>query len=244
MSPEVGRKDMEFQRLDVKNKNFYMQFKTPKLNLLPSTCHIDPNCITGLMQADGSFFIKLKTNDKNTNVYFSPLCTLTMDLNSIQVLYHVNTFFKNIGTIYKNKKKNSAELVISSNLNFENYIYPHFKMYPLYGYKANTLIGIKHILSTKNSNWHDTLEKINLCLVLNFPSKQHQKTKTYKNKKIMYEKKFNTKFINNYELLIARNKFETPPRFILTWQFIVGLIDGDGCFNIDFKADGVVKNTF
>lgn len=92
--------------------------------------HINPWYISGLTQADGSFFcvVTKKTNAK-FGLVFRPTYTLTRDLNSINILTLVQNYF-GCGNIKVNTLTHSAELVITKKSDLIEIIIPHFLAYP------------------------------------------------------------------------------------------------------------------
>ena len=82
-----------------------------------------PNYITGLVQADGSFFI---AHEKRASSKFGPKFSLTLHINSIDALYQVQRYFNDSGQIFFHEKKHAAELVISSPDQLVSHVIPHF----------------------------------------------------------------------------------------------------------------------
>ena len=97
---------------------------------------MNPYYISGLVQADGSFFVAHeKRASSKFGLRFRPKFSLTLHLNSIQALHGVKKYFHNVGKIYLNQKKQAAEFVISSPDEILAEIIPHFTKYPLYAGK-------------------------------------------------------------------------------------------------------------
>lgn len=85
---------------------------------------VHPDYISGLVQADGSFYISLKKTVSSRKIIPYAIFTLTQDLDSIGVLQLIQRKFA-CGHIYKNINKHSAELVVSTISELQSVIIPH-----------------------------------------------------------------------------------------------------------------------
>lgn len=116
---------------------------------------MNPNYITGLVQADGSFFI---AHEKRISSKFGlrlrPKFSLTLHLNSIQTLNQVQQYFHNSGKIYLHEKKQAAELVISSSDQLLNHVIPHFLKYPLYSNKKQAFVRFVFLVKSLKNRDH------------------------------------------------------------------------------------------
>jgi hypothetical protein len=71
---------------------------------------IDPNYISGLMQADGSFFIILAKTDKSLlKLAINPVISITLEKSSINTLHTIRSYFSGCGYVVKNEQKNAVE---------------------------------------------------------------------------------------------------------------------------------------
>lgn len=139
-----------------------------------------PNYISGLVQADGSFFVCFEQRAKSKHgLRFRPKFSLTLHISSLETLSMVQHFFNGSGKIYMNKKKEAAELVIDNLDQLLAHVIPHFHNYPLYSTKLYALKGFETVVQGLKAREHYTLEGlvklVNLSIGLNsnahlFPS--------------------------------------------------------------------------
>ena len=177
---------------------------------------MNPNYISGLIQADGSFFVaREKRSSKSSSIRLRPKLSLTLHLNSIQALHDVNKYFNDAGNIYTSHKKQAAELVISSPQAIMSNVIPHFNNYPLYVGKQAAFLNWSKIVTGLRSNEHKDETKFKELLKLSLALNKDLAKQTY-------------------------SSFERP----IPDHFIIGLVDGDGCFNINFLADGELSFGF
>jgi LAGLIDADG endonuclease len=194
------------QRLNVKNCNQLIEKHKKNMN---------PNYISGLIQADGSFFVaREKRSSKSSSIRLRPKLSLTLHLNSIQALQGVNEYFNNVGKIYTSHKKQAAELVISSPAALVTHIIPHFNKYPLYVGKQSAFMNWSRIVIGLQAGEHYDETKNKDLLSLSLSLNKDLDKRTY------------------------------PSSGTVTDQFIIGLVDGDGCFNINFLAEGELSFGF
>jgi len=78
-----------------------------------SNSFIHPQYISGLAQADSTFYVSLKKNPGLNKISTVLTFSITLDLDSIDTLYKIKNYF-NCGKIYINKNKNAGEFVVST----------------------------------------------------------------------------------------------------------------------------------
>lgn len=207
--------------------SYFQPYHTESRN--PCIDQIDPNYISGLSHSDGSFFVSIAKNSKSKfGLRVRPKFCITQDLDSISVLESIKNYF-NCGHIYINKNTYSAEYVVSSIPDLQNVIIPHFNKYPVHASKQSAFLIMTSVVDILVNKAHYDVDVFAKMIKLIF-SMNHVTNRT-----IDQEKKL-------FELLGVEYYSESPlkPNIIdypLNDQFIVGLIDGDGTFNISFKAN-------
>lgn len=190
---------------------------------------INPWYISGLVQADGSFFCVLsKKANALYGLQFRPKFVITIDLDSVSVLINIKNYFK-CGTILTNR--NVAEFIVDNKKDIKNIIIPHFLQYPVVLDKLHSFNLFKNIVTILLDNTHRTKQKRRLVLQIAL-SINSVSQRTNKNISLLYK------------LIGLKNSIPTIPNVnntILTEinnRFIVGFIDGDGSFSISFNKDG------
>lgn len=91
---------------------------------------LDPLWVTGFIAGEGSFYVYFH---KSTNK-FRPVFSLGLNERDRFLLISINTFFKQLGSVYGSSSNNSTELKIFKFDNLSVFI-NHFSDYPLEGFK-------------------------------------------------------------------------------------------------------------
>jgi LAGLIDADG endonuclease len=200
-----------------------------------SSCSIDPNYISGLTQADGSFSCSVSEKISSSSFLSNlKLCfTITQDLNSIFVLRKVMCYFQ-CGSVYIKTKTHSAEYQVSSKKFLLEIIFPHFERYSLYLAKQRSFLILKWIANKISSPKY--LEYASEILALSFLMNGLTQKKMEKEKRIFKALKIVKTKIRLFSPKIVNHQ--------LTDQFIIGLIDGDGCFAVIFESTGKIRFNF
>lgn len=187
---------------------------------------LKPEYISGLTQADGSFFISVSVSSKHKNgLRIRPKLTITQDLGSVHVLEAIKEYF-NCGQIYVSSSKHSAEYVVDSIKDLTTIIIPHYQMYPLHLDKQRAFYILANVIKTlENKEHYDKLVLADMLKVIFAMNESSSRSLAKKNK--------------YFEILEVVNDNITPelPEILdipLTEPFLIGLIDGDGCFNVSF----------
>lgn len=198
--------------------------------------NVDSNYVSGLTQADGSFGFSLIWTKK---IKIKPFFSLTLHIHSKKALESVENYFNLTNQIYFNINKSCVELRVHNIEQFKNNIIPHYQKYPLFGRKNYVFLEFEKILTelnnTCNKNYIENIPLIEKIIGLNYTHSLHNKN--YLKKVMKWERLLNIKLNKTTCNLIDTN-------FILKDQFIIGLIDGDGCFNINFLKNAKLKFEF
>jgi hypothetical protein len=218
-------------------KNMIKEFKNCIQCNGTSSCLIDPDYVSGLTQADGSFFC-LVLNKKRFSSSFRPIFSITQDLGSICVLQKIMCYFQ-CGSITVNEKKRSAEYIVRSIEQLQLKVFPQFLKYPVHFAKQRSLLILIMIVDNLSNNRKEI--DINKKLFVEIA-----KSSFYMNGRNI-EKELKEKNLLIYHSLQNIEADPWDPRIIkypLTESFIVGLIDGDGCFAVVFESTGKIRFNF
>ncbi len=99
---------------------------------------LDPNWVTGLVDAEGSFIIFIKLNSNNSKNLVRQIqlsFEISVHIKDIDLLYKLKSFFGEVGSISILSTRKDARLKITGLNDIFNFIIPHFKQYPLRGMK-------------------------------------------------------------------------------------------------------------
>lgn len=209
-------------------------FSSSVTNLTNSS--IDPNYISGLTQSDGSFFVTIAKNSKSKfGLRIRPTFSITQDLDSLLVLEKIKNYF-NCGYITINQKTYSAEFVVKSIPDLQNFIIPHFNKYPVFLSKQSSFLTMVLIIDILVNKDHYDKNVFGKMIKLIF-SMNEVTNRTIDQERSLFE------FIgiDYYDYQIEKPNIIDYP---LNDQFLIGLIDGDGSFNISFKANKKIQFGF
>jgi len=99
---------------------------------------LDPNWVTGLVDAEGTFVIFIKLNSNNSKKLVRQIqlsFEICVHIKDIDLLYKLKSFFGEAGSISIPSTRKDARLKITRLDEIFNFIVPHFKQYPLQGVK-------------------------------------------------------------------------------------------------------------
>ena len=157
-----------------KNKKNYCQFRmfhtrmkaasriSPH-NSTPQILNLDPNWVTGFIDAEGSFIV-LILRDKNYKLGWTvkPRFCINLHEKDLATLELIKNYFGNVGNISK-RGKDSIQYRVASLNDLINIIIPHFSKNPLITQKMGDFLLFKKIIELIKNKEHLTkegLEKI------------------------------------------------------------------------------------
>lgn len=184
------------------------------------TIELDPNWVTGLVDAEGSFIVFIKLNSSNNKVKQVQLSfEINLHVKDLDLLYKLKSFFG--GSISIPSTRKDARLKITNLKEIYQYVIPHFKEYPLQGMKK-----LDYDL------WVQCAE-----LVLN---KEHlQKEGLYKILSI--KSVLNKGLSDKLKAIFPDVKAIDKPIFEvvdipLNPNYISGFSEGEGCFSVNISS--------
>lgn len=188
----------------------------------------NPNYISGLVQADGSFFVTISKNPKSKyGLRIRATFTITQNLNSIGILEKVQSYFK-CGNVFINKRRGSAEFVVNSTPDLQKLIIPHFINYPLHCSKQRSFLIFLSIVDILGKTAHYNKEVLASLIKMAFTMNEVTNRSSESLEKLLG-------FLGSEasQIEIKEPEIKDHP---LDSHFLVGLIEGDGSFHISFKA--------
>jgi len=191
---------------------------------------LDPNFVTGLVDAEGSFMVFIKLNSNNSTKLVRQIqlsFELSLHIKDIDLIYKLKSFFGEAGTIFIPSTRKDARLKITALNDIFNFIIPHFKQYPLHGMKRldyDLWVQCAELLQSKEHLQEEGLNKI-LSLKSMLNNGLSDKLK------LAFP---NVKTIDRPVLEV-----ENIP---LNPNYVSGFTEGDGCFtvNISSKTNQVI----
>lgn len=148
--------------------------------LKASQFKLSPDYISGLTQADGSFFCALKKAPKHLfGIQFLPKFTITADLDSKYILESIQSYLK-CGRITINIKKYTAEFEVVRLEELNYIIIPHFNNYPVFGAKYHAFKLFSEIVNAlynkEKRNIEEIRELLKLALSINLTTNRGVET--------------------------------------------------------------------
>jgi hypothetical protein len=199
--------------------------------------------VSGFTQSDGSFSIIFEKRVHGLSVRPRPVFTLTQSFKEIDMLIAIQKFL-GVGTIQINEERNVANYIVRSIDDIFNVILPLFDTYKVRGGKYKSYLIFKEVVLMMKNNAHLTLYGALLILELSYFMNKDTSLRSAKSKielinSITGKSSLSTKEVNNLKMELknrldyiekAFNSFKSK----ISLDFIIGLIDGDGSFNISF----------
>jgi len=185
---------------------------------------LDPNWVTGFVDAEGCFTTTLR-NDKNykTGWAIVPAFKIKLHKKDKELLNKIKSYFKEAGTIWNNNR--AVYYTVCDKNEIMKVIIPHFEKYPLITQKQADFILFKNIMELVNKGKHLDInfleEIINIKASLN--KGLSDKVKLY--------------FPNI--TAIDRPKVALPLKIDYNW--FAGFFSGEGCFFIGISKTNSVN---
>jgi hypothetical protein len=195
-----------------------------------------PNYISGLVQADGSFFVTISKNPKSRyGLRIRATFTITQNLDSIGILQQVQSYFK-CGNVFINEKRGSAEFVVNSIPDLQRWIIPHFISYPLHCSKQRSFLIFLSIVDILDKKAHYNKEVFASLIQMAFTMNEVTNRGSERLEELLG-------FLGSEAFQIEIKEPEIKD-YLLDPHFLVGLIEGDGSFHISFGAKRVLDFGF
>lgn len=179
---------------------------------------LDPNWITGFVDAEGCFTIKFnKSKSCKTGWFVQAIFQIKLHVRDENLLFKIKSFFNEAGTIRIDSKDNKVSYRVYKIDDINNIIIPHFENYPLITNKQSDFILWKDIVKLINKDKHKDKngirEIINLRASLN----------------LGLSKNLRIYFPNITK--VERSIVNIPTTINYGW--FAGFFSGDGCFYIE-----------
>lgn len=195
--------------------NNLLEVTLPRLNTKQTK--LNPNFVTGLTEAEGSFSItKHKDGRAKYKVNIGLRFKLTMLSNEIELLQDVKLFFY-CGVIAVNKD-GSVDFLVRNIKALNDIVLPHFLNYPLRGTKYLDFINFKDAIDLINKKEH--LTKVGLDKLIDISTR-------------MNSKRIHGELYSPDHAVVENTKY-----IPINGHYINGFIAGDGCLALNTKDVG------
>ena len=195
--------------------------------------NITPDWISGFTQSDGSFVISFMS--QKNGIPFRPVPIFNITQSKIESDLFIEIQKKlDIGKVYNNRQ--NVIFVVKTIDEIVEVLLPLFDKYPLRGSKLVGYNIFKTVALMIKEKKHLTLEGLIQILNLSYFMNKETSLRTDESKEILVKK-----LIEKYDELptvldmyyVVTNNISNNKE-PLTLEFVRGLIDGDGSFNVSF----------
>lgn len=175
---------------------------------------LDPNFVTGLTEAEGSFSVTKRRDERaKYGLTIGLRFKITMLINELELLKQVQSFF-GVGVLDVNNNTGVVDYVVRGN-NELNVIKEHFLKYPLRGTKYLDFLDFVKVLDLKAQDVHRNKEGINLLVSISEGMNSYRK-----------------------EFLVPVHTEKGNPEYIMiNGHYINGFIAGDGSLYLRTKSN-------
>ena len=220
--------------LKISSSKFSLLSQSTKKRLFSSYSssnnNINPYFITGLVDGEGSFTIKIVPNKKLKLGYqIQPIFQLNMHIRDSNLLLLMKKFYGDRGFIYENSKLNTVEYRLAKFEDLLNIVIPHFNNYPL---QTSKLIDYEL--------WKE-------CLIL--MAKKEHLTDLGLEKIISIKGAINRGLPNSIKEAFPNIVERSRPEYSIAEEplnpyWVSGFIEAESCFFAGFEKSGQLRINF
>jgi hypothetical protein len=193
--------------------------------------NLTPDWFSGFTQSDGSFVINYSTIKYGMPVRPTPVLNLTQSKLDYDLFIEIQKYL-GIGKVYNNRQ--NVTFVVRSIDEIVEVLLPLFDKYPLRGSKLEAYNIFKAVVLMITEKKHLTLEGILQILKLSDFMNKDTSLRTEETKQIL-EDKIKLKYGDLTEIILPALDNYTSKS--MTLEYVRGLIDGDGSFNVSFATN-------
>lgn len=203
------------------------------MNNIKTIYNITNFWVSGFTQADGSFVVGFEKRKEGLMPYRPrPMFVLSQHKRE-ENLFNVLHKFLNVGKVQMSRDE--VILRVSSLEEIINVIIPLFDKHPVRGAKHQSYLVFKKVVEMMNNKEHLTLKGLLTILELSYFTHSTSLRTLDSKQEILNDLKNIFKVLPSLpsDLLVSSSNTHTES---LDREFVRGLIDGDGSFNISFKS--------
>uniref|UniRef100_A0A896YSW9 LAGLIDADG endonuclease n=1 Tax=Coniophora puteana TaxID=80637 RepID=A0A896YSW9_9AGAM len=188
--------------------------------------------LAGFIEADGSFVVSFEDKANGIPVRPRPILNLTQSKVEYEMFKALQEYL-GVGRVQTNR--DNVTLVISSTKELVEVIIPILDKYTLQGNKFITYQIFRQVCLMMYNKEHLTLEGTLKILELAYFMNKDTSLRTEETKEVLLNKlrSKNSSLPTNYKPELPEARESSP----MSLEFIRGLVEGDGSFNIGFRTD-------
>ena len=195
--------------------------------------------LSGFAQSDGCFTLTLEKTKTGLRIRPRPIFNLTQDKSEEEMF---KSLIKYLGAGFVNRNRSNVSLDIRSLTVLNDVLFPIFDKHQLKYGKLKAYLIFKKIVEEMLKKNHLKLEGLLRIIYLAFELNKERRTKESKDNLLKFLESVHGKLPTPEELEIealihsiseeAEANSRSQP---LSLEFVAGLIDGDGSFNVSFQ---------
>jgi hypothetical protein len=198
-----------------------------------------PEWISGFTQADGSFTVSFEKREKGILYRPNPIFSLSQTNVEWDMFVSLQKYL-GIGSVYKNR--NGVVFVVKSIKDILTVVVPMFDSVPLRGGKLESYLKFRKVVLLMQDKKHLTIEGLLQIIDLTYFMNKETTMRNHDTRlKLLNELEFKYGKLPSVDSIFIDEvpAMQIKPSANLRWQnkeFIRGLIDGDGSFNVSFRT--------
>ena len=191
-----------------------------------SKSNFNPWYITGLVDGEGSFMVRIRRNSKyRTGWTVVAIFSIAFDKKDLPLLEGIKAHFGGLGSIKKNGKGTFSYRIESSEQIY-NVILPYFNKYPLITQKLGDYLLFREVVELMNNKEHLTDKGLNKIVSI--------KASINRGLSTLLKEAFPDTVAVPRPLLPLVNIRPHP-------QWVAGFTSGDGCFKVSIRESKLYK---
>lgn len=212
--------------------------KEEKMKNNKSRLLLNPFHISGFTQADGSFHVDIsKHSSSKLGLRVTPKFILTQHEDSLELLKEIKDYF-GCGYLTYNKNRQEYNYIINSLPKIKEKVIPHFDKYPIRSAKLISYKKLKEVVLMMENKEHLTVEGLAKIIEIAYSQNKSSSRNLSKKKELLASIGYNKDIrLGDYSIMTT-GPDELDP------YFLSGLVDGDGSFNISFRANKRIVPVF
>lgn len=188
--------------------------------------------ISGFTQSDGSFVISFENKNNGIPIRPRPVFNLTQSINELEMFIALQKYL-GVGLIQKNR--DNVTLVVRSIDEITSVIIPLFDNHPLRGSKLLSYQIFREVTLMMKDKKHLTIDgTVQILDNSDFMNKDTSLRTEVTKEELLEKLRLKYGELPKFEKINLPEPINLKP---LTLEFVRGLVDGDGSFNVSFRMD-------
>jgi hypothetical protein len=235
----LSRSQVGFARHTVTVTNSLCQHKDKSINMQNNREYkFTEGWLSGFSQSDGSFTVVFDKRKSGLFVRPKPIFCIVQHISELELFKKMQQHF-DIGFITQNKTNQSVSFLVTSLSDIDRVLLPIFDKHPLSHGKLKSYLVFKRIvkkmLNKEHLNLEGLLEIIDASYYINKATSLRTPESKEKLINFLKDKHGLLPSVSSPDEMFSSLRDAKKTTKPLSLDFVTGLIDGDGSFNISFQ---------